>query len=569
MTEGRVLRKNRDFYIGMGGTVLDGLLSGGLFLLLYSVLQTLWRHEFDMGGALRLTGAVALLFLLRILVYSHAYTRGQIGGASVSMNIRLQLGDHLKRIPLSRFERKHTGDYVNTMTSDVNDYEKILTHKSSDLVRNLVLSAMLAAFAATVHVPSGIVLLAADLLLVPSLWLSFRMVGRYGKEKNDTCARSIGGIVEYITGIQTFRAYGMGGMRNRRVIDAMRDYSRVSFVYETRVIPIGSIFFLLNWLSCPLVIWTAGVPWAAGRLNSVPFLILCMLPVFSSKLANSIFIDATSYRNLLIARGKIIGLMDEPEEAVGAEPFLPLTHDIVFDRVDFSYLPGEPVLKQASFTVPDQGMTAIVGASGSGKSTIINLIAKFYEADSGMIRIGEKPIERVAAEEVFRHVSMVDQDVFLFDDTVRDNIRYARPEASDEEVEEACRQANCDGFIRNLDGGYDALVGENGNLLSGGERQRISIARAILKNSPILLLDEATASLDTENELAVKQAIVNLLRQEKTVVMVAHTLSMVRNADRILVVSDGRIAESGRHDDLLARGGVYADMWRAGQETSI
>ena len=166
-------------------------------------------------------------------------------------------------------------------------------------------------------------------------------------------------------------------------------------------------------------------------------------------------------------------------------------------------------------------------------------------------------------ERVLEQISMVDQDVFLFDDTIRDNIRHARPNATDEEIE-----ANCDSFIRKMEKGYDTPTGENGNLLSGGERQRISIARAILKNSPILLLDEATASLDIENELAVKQAIANLLKEKKTVVMIAHTLSIVKNADQILVVSDGKIAEAGTHDKLLAKGGKYAAMWNAEQKLS-
>ena len=170
---------------------------------------------------------------------------------------------------------------------------------------------------------------------------------------------------------------------------------------------------------------------------------------------------------------------------------------------------------------------------------------------------------------MLEQVSMVDQDVFLFDDTIRDNIRHARPGASDAEIEAACREANCDGFIRRMEKGYDTPTGENGNLLSGGERQRLSIARAILKDSPILLLDEATASLDIENELAVKQAIANLLKAKKTVVMIAHTLSIVKNADQILVVADGTIKESGTHEELLAENGKYAAMWNAEQKITV
>ena len=295
---------------------------------------------------------------------------------------------------------------------------------------------------------------------------------------------------------------------------------------------------------------------------------ICMLPLFCAKLANSIFVDLTSYKNLMISKNKILGVMNEPEETGSMEPLHTTTHEIIFDNVDFSYIPGEPVLKHATFTVPDQKLTAIVGDSGSGKSTILNLIAKYYEATGGTISIGGKPINHVAAERVLEQVSMVDQDVFLFDDTIRDNIRHARPNATDAEIEAACREANCDSFIRKMEKGYDTPTGENGNLLSGGERQRISIARAILKNSPILLLDEATASLDIENELAVKQAIANLLKEKKTVVMIAHTLSIVKNADQILVMGDGQIAESGTHEELLAKGGKYAAMWNAEQKIS-
>ena len=249
-------------------------------------------------------------------------------------------------------------------------------------------------------------------------------------------------------------------------------------------------------------------------------------------------------------------------------PFHPAEQNITFRSVFFSYVPGEPVLKELSFTAPAGKLTAIVGDSGSGKSTILNLIAKYYEPQSGEISIGGQSVETVAAERVLEQISMVDQQVFLFDDTVRENIRHARPDATDAEIEAACREANCDGFIRKMEKGYDTPTGENGNLLSGGERQRISIARAILKNSPILLLDEATASLDIENELAVKQAIANLLKEKKTVVMIAHTLSIVKNADQILVVSDGKIAEAGTHDELLAKGGKYAAMWNAEQKIS-
>ena len=563
-----VLNKNRNFYIGVGGTVLEGLLSGSLFMLLYSVMQFLWSGQFDMNRVLVLTGVIARIFLLRILIYSYGYTKAQIGGAEVSKNIRLFMGDHLKRIPLYRFTTGGTGDYINIITSDVNNYEKILTHKIGDLAKSFSLSLMLVVFVMTIYVPAGIILLTADLLLIPSLWLSFRMVRKYGNEKNAICAENVSSIVEYVSGIQTFRAYGVGGMKNKSVVDAMREFSRISFVYEAKVLPVGAGFSVLSWLACPLVIWVAYAPWAAGTLETVDYLLICMLPLFCAKLSNTIFVDLTSYKNLMISKNKILSVMNEPEETGSMEPFQTDAHDIIFENVDFAYVSGEPVLQHARFTVPDQKLTAIVGDSGSGKSTILNLIAKYYEPTNGTISIGGQPINHVAAERVLEQISMVDQDVFLFDDTIRDNIRHARPDATDEEIEAACRAANCDGFIRKMEKGYDTPTGENGNLLSGGQRQRISIARAILKDSPILLLDEATASLDIENELAVKQAIANLLKEKKTVVMIAHTLSIVKNADLILVVADGKITEAGTHDELLVKGGKYAAMWNAEQKIS-
>ena len=275
------------------------------------------------------------------------------------------------------------------------------------------------------------------------------------------------------------------------------------------------------------------------------------------------------WKHLMVSKRNIENLIQEPEETGEDAPFAPERHDITFRDVSFSYVPGEPVLKRVSFTVPEGKLTAIVGDSGSGKSTILNLIAKFYEPQSGTITIGDRSIQTVSAERVLAQLSMVDQQVFLFDDTVRENIRHARPTATDREVEAACRDAGCDGFVEKLEKSYDTGIGENGSLLSGGERQRLSIARAILKNSPILLLDEATASLDIENELAVKQAIANLLKEKKTVVMIAHTLSIVKNANQILVVADGTIKESGTHEERLAENGKYAAMWNAEQKITV
>ena len=542
MSEHDVLKKNRNFYIGVGGTVLEGLLSGSLFMLLYSVMQFLWSGQFDMNRVLVLTCVIAVVFLLRILIYSYGYTKAQIGGAEVSKNTRLFMGDHLKRIPLSRFTQGQTGDYINTITSDVNNYEKILTHKIGDMAKSFALSLMLIIFVMTIYVPAGIILLIADLLLIPGLWLSFRMVRKYGKEKNDICAENVSSIVEYVSGIQTFRAYGVGGLKNKTVINAMREFCRISFVYESKVLPIGAVFGILSWLSCPLVILLAYAPWVAGTLNTVDYLLICMLPLFCAKLANSIFVDLTSYKNLMISKNKILGVMNEPEETGSMEPLQIATHEITFDSVDFSYVPGEPVLKHATFTVPDQKLTAIVGDSGSGKSTILNLIAKYYEATGGTISIGGKPINHIAAERVLEQISMVDQDVFLFDDTIRENIRHARPEATDEEIEAACKLASIHDFILTLPDGYKTRVGALGDNLSAGEKQRIGLARAFLRGSELILLDEPTSNVDSINEGIILKALKEQ-KNKKSIILVSHRESTMAIADIIYRVKDGRMLE--------------------------
>ena len=568
MEQYKPFQKNRNFYLGVGCTILEGLLSGCNFMILYLVMQMMLQKKFLLQPLLAITGLLAGIFLLRLLIYGFGYTQGQIGGAAVSKQIRLCLGEKIKKIPLSRFTQGQTGQYINTITSDVTNYEKILTHKVGDLAKNISLSLMLTVFVSTIWLPGGIIFLATDFLLIPAIWFSFRAVKKYGNRKNQISAENVSSIVEYVTGIQTFRAYGIGGTKNEAVTKAMKDFSDISYIYEANTIPPGSVLGALAWCSCPVIMLAASNPLLSGSMDLVTYLMLCMMPLFLAKLETTIYVDLTSYKNLTISKRQIVKIFNESEECGATEPFVSQNYDIEFQDIDFSYVPGEPVLEHISLHIPDQKLTAIVGDSGSGKSTILNLIAKYYEANGGTISIGGKPINHVAAERVLEQISMVDQDVFLFDDTIRENIRHARPNATDKEIEAACREANCDGFIRKMEKGYDTPTGENGNLLSGGERQRISIARAILKNSPILLLDEATASLDIENELAVKQAIANLLKEKKTVVMIAHTLSIVKNADQILVVSDGKIAEAGTHDELLVKGGKYAAMWNAEQKLS-
>ena len=480
MKETGPLHKNIHFNIGVIFTVIEGFLSGCSYMMIYLVIQILLGKKTTTTDILTITGILCVVYALRVLIYSIGYTQNQIGGAAVSKNLRLFLGDKFKRIPLFRFTHGQVGQYVNTMTCDVNGYEQILTHKVSNLTKNIALAVMVIVFICYLYLPAGGILLLSTSMLIPEMWLSFRTVKKYGTRKNKVSSETVSSIVEYIEGIQTFRAYGVAGTKNKATTEAMQLFSQVSFEYEAHGIPINFAFNIINWLMVPFIMFIGISPWMAGEIQTIDFLLLCMLPMLLAKLIGAISVDLFSYKNLVISKNNILKVIHEPEENGSTEPFTVKNYEIVFDNVDFSYIPGEAVLKETSFIVPNQKLTAIVGDSGSGKSTILNLIAKYYEPTGGEIRIGGKPISHISAERVLEQISMVDQDVFLFDDTIRENIRHARPEATDEEIEAACREANCDGFIRKMEKGYDTPTGENGNLLSGGERQRISIARAII-----------------------------------------------------------------------------------------
>lgn len=554
--------------------VADGVLDGCNFALIYLVIRGVFEGTFTMSSALAMTAAVAAVFAVRLVVYGYGYLQGQIGGAQISRNIRVYLGEKIKKIPLSRFTERSSGDYLNALTVNVNDYEQILTHKTGSIAKNISLATMLIAFVTWLFAPAGIIVAAMYLLVIPGLAYSWRQVRRFGARKSAIQVSNASAIVEHVTGMQTLRAYGIGGTANDRIggtandriVESMRAFSDISYRYEAAVTPPGAVVFALIGMGTPALFLVCGEAVLAGTLDVVSAVLIIMLPLFIIKMTTALFVDLTAYRNLSIAKRRIAEVASEEEEQ-GTDTTFPVGDaGIELAGVDFAYERDNPVFRGLDLVCLPGRLTALVGDSGCGKSTALSLVAQYYRPDKGSVLIGGMDTAAYAPERVLENVSIVDQDVFLFDDSIAENVRYAKPGASDEEIREACRLANADGFIERMPEGYDSRIGENGSRLSGGERQRLSIARAILRDSPIVLLDEATASLDIENELAVKRAIGNLLARRKTVIMIAHTLPIVRTADSIAVIGDGHVIEQGTHEELVARGGKYAAMWAADRQ---
>lgn len=557
-----VFRPGRRLKLAIAGVVLEGLISGCNFIVLFKVLELVFGKTISFEDIKKATFVLGIIFFLRLVLYAVSYTESQIGGADVSKGLRVTLGDKLRRIPLGAFTKQRVGYYINAATSEVADFEQILTHKLADIIKYCVLVVMLSGYAAYLNIYVGMIMFASLIILIPAMKLSIRQVKKYGTAKNLAREENVSAITEYLTGSQTLRSYGLAGEKNTALRSSMKMFSNISYEYERAVLPIGFVFMFLAYLGAAASIYVSASALVRGGLSASELIVIVMLSLFSCKVEAILYVSLVAYRNLLISKGKIVSILEESEEKDVSGKYALEAFDISFKDVNFAYEKGQTVLDHLDFDIPANKITAIVGESGSGKSTIFNLLSKYYEPDAGKILIGGENLSEANAEQVLSNISLVDQDVFLFNDTIRNNLLFAAPGSTDEEINEACRKAHCD-FVERMPDGIDTVVGENGNKLSGGERQRLSVARAILRKSNIVLLDEATSSLDIENELLVKKAVLNLLQAGKTVVMIAHTLPIIQSADQILVLSEGKIAERGTHAELIEKNGKYASMWRA------
>ncbi len=511
---------------------------------------------------LGIAAVVALVFATQFWEYNAAY------GAVYEESARKRIGlaERLRMLPLSFFGKRDLADLTTVIMKDAADQERLFSHTMPQLFGTTLSTAVCAvalfffdwrlALASLWPIPVavGIVLATAG--------IQQRRVAR----KNASALALAGGIQEYLEGNREIRSLNQVESFLDRLGHDVDDYEQAKLSTELTVgAAVCSTQALLR-LGVASTVLVGAMLMAAGSCDLMVF--FCFMLVVT-RLYDPISLVLQSIAELIDMRlslDRMRAIEGEPAQT-GAMTFSPDGHDIAFESVSFSYDDGRPVLSDVTFSAREGEVTALVGPSGSGKSTAAKLAARFWDADAGSVLVGGVDVSTVDPETLLGDYSEVFQEVVLFDNTVMENIRLGRRDATDDEVLAAAGAANCDEFVRKLPDGYQTMIGENGSRLSGGERQRISIARALLKNAPIVLLDEATASLDVENESQVQQALSRLLAG-KTVMVIAHRMRTVMNADKIVVLDKGRVAEQGAPQELLDADGLFARMVRLQNESA-
>ncbi|MFT8872145.1 MAG: ABC transporter ATP-binding protein [Sporolactobacillus sp.] len=551
-------------------SLVEGLVRLLPTILVIDVFNTIYlsfAHPDTPLNVARLWVSSALLVILLIPQFISsvaAYNRSFLAAYHVSATGRIKLAEHIRKLSLGFLSSRDPADLTNMMLSDYALVEEGVSHHVPQMVSSVVFPMLAFISLLFVNWQLSVAMFIALPFAVAVVFLTNHVQEKLSKNqlaaKNEAASR----LQEYLRGIREIKAYNMGGERFDRLRHAFEDLMHQSIRLEGLMGPILMTAITFVRSGFPIMLFAGTYLLMHGQVTLPIFLMFLLVGV---RVFEPLTVLLTSYGELrygAYSAKRVMSILKE-EPLTGTEA-VPAHGDITFDHVTFGYQPAHPVLHDVSFTLPANQKTALVGASGSGKSTVTKLIARFWDTQSGEIRIGGQSLAQVEPEQLLRHISMVFQDVYLFKDTIYNNILVGKQDATRAEIEEAARQAQCHDFITALPQGYDTMVGEGGATLSGGEKQRISIARALLKNAAIILLDEATASLDPENEQAVQTAI-NALVASKTVVIIAHRLKTIKEADQILVLDQGKLIQQGRHDELLNdSNGVYARLWQLQQQ---
>lgn len=478
-----------------------------------------------------------------------------IGGYELCANKRIDIAQHLKYVPMGYLNDNSLGYITSITTNTLEMLQDVATRVIMLSTQGFINTCIIGICVLIYDYRIGILIFLGILFFLGVNNIMQKKSNKLSPIKTESDSRLVDKILEYIQGISIVKSYNLSHQSNQKVIKAIDDNNDINYKMEKTFIPImGLQTFVLKSMGI-LVILTS----IYFYLNNSMTLINCVLMIICSFIIYGQLESAGNYSALLRVMDncvdKVNTVFDTPVMDVEGSEIIPKNYDINFDNVSFSY-ENRKVIDNMLFDIPQNTTTAIVGPSGGGKTTICNLIARFFDVDKGKITLGGNDIRRYKLDSLLKNISMVFQDVYLFQDTVANNIKFGSNNASKEDVIKAAKKASCHDFIINLPNGYDTIIGEGGTSLSGGEKQRISIARAMLKDAPIIILDEATANVDAENEKQLQDAIEELTRN-KTIIMIAHRLKTVRNADQILVVDDGKIVQRGDHHSLIKEEGIY------------
>jgi subfamily B ATP-binding cassette protein MsbA len=589
-TELRLLRLVQPYWgllaAGLVVTFLASVLDGVVLVVLIPLLKNLFGTAGELhAGSTQLealvdrvvqpliagmtpgqaAGRLVLVLVIGLLIKnSLTYLSSQItvrAQEGLVRDLRTRLFDHLLTLDLGYFQRTRAGQVISAMMTEVDQTKAVITASLVSLFQNLVVVAVTLVVLSQISMRLTLFTLAFVPLLVMLLQRLVQRLRRHARARTKERGEVTATVTERLAAIRLIRSYGEE-QRESGAFRAQTNRYRKEVIrtqrFSSLTSPLTEVFsgFLVI-----LIIWAATQPGLLGLsapLAPATIIVFLMAALRLTSPLKTIAGFPTVAALALASAERIFQVLDEPGTEVDRPGEGPASfeREIVFDRVGFRYGEGEPVLRDVSFTLPKGKVVALVGPSGAGKTTLADLLPRFHEPTTGRILLDDVPLTRLRRSALRRLMGVVSQDTVLLNTTVRANIAYGSPDATPERIEAAAEAANAAGFIRQLPLGFDTVLGERGTRLSGGQRQRIAIARALLRDPPILILDEATSALDTESERLVQQAIDRLMR-ERTVLVIAHRLATVRDADEIVVLDEGRIVQRGSHSELYRAGGLY------------
>lgn len=525
------------------------------------------------GGSTSKSIALWALILVLVSIFGGAVTSSNSkmlqthAGYFMAADRRISIADKLKRVPMGFFNANSLGQLSGVCTTVVGSIENMVPMVLVNILGGLITTAVFTLVILIFDWRIGLITLVGILLYLAVVSAMEKKSALIAADTQKAQTALTEAVLEDVQGMGVVKSFNLSGRGDRKLQEAVEEKRRADLEVEQVMIPYTAAQEAVLQLASVLMMLAAVAFWANGTMSLanalmvlvIAFLVFNQIKAFGMGVSMLRMAAASIDRTLETEQ---MPRMDEHGKAVS-----PKTHDITFDHVSFSY-ENKQILHDINVTLPDKTTTAIVGPSGSGKSTLCNLIARFWDVDSGCVKIGGVDVRDYTLESLMNQISMVFQNVYLFADTIENNIKFGCPDATHEQVVSAAKKACCDDFIEALPDGYDTVIGEGGASLSGGEKQRISIARAMLKDAPIVILDEATANVDPENEDRLQKAIEALTR-DKTIIMIAHRLKTVRHADQILVIDHGCIVQQGKHDALIRQSGLYAEFVGGRKQAAI